>query len=317
MRSIELGPDATLGDAAAQLSQAHLVAEPWLFHMYALAMGAAPDLRHGTVLLRDSMRPRELLQRIASGYGQTAVKVTLPEGYTRFEVAERLAAWNVVGRDAFLAVSSDPAVLASLGIDGPTAEGYLYPDTYEFLDQSDAEQVLRRLVRTGQQRLDALFADPARPVQLPTELGLDRHQIIILASVVEKEAAVTDEQPLIAGVFLNRLRDPDFKPKRLQADPTVAYGCLLQPTLDSCRSFDGRRVTRRMTSDANNLYNTYRIEGLPPGPIANPGLSAVAAVLFPAEHDYLYFVARGGGRHRFSATLSEHNGAVDALRRLQ
>jgi UPF0755 protein len=115
---------------------------------------------------------------------------------------------------------------------------------------------------------------------------------------------------VIAGVFLNRLRDPSFHPKRLQADPTVAYGCLLQPELVSCLGFDGKRVTRSMTADPQNLYNTYRIEGLPPSPIANPGLSALRAVLHPAEHGYFYFVARGDGHHSFSASLSEHNQAV-------
>ena len=135
--------------------------------------------------------------------------------------------------------------------------------------------------------------------------------MITLASIVEAEAAVAAELPVIAGVFLNRLRDPEFRPKRLQADPTVSYGCRLQPSLPSCAGFDGRRITRAMLAGADNPYNTYRHEGLPPGPVGNPGLAAVEAVLAPAEHDYLYFVARGGGRHAFSATLEEHNRAVE------
>lgn len=317
VRSLEVAPHASLSEVADQLARAELVRRPWLFQLYAFAMGASRRLRSGTILLRDSMGPRELLQRLATGYGQTVLKITLPEGYTRFDVADRLSAWNVVSRDDFLSVSENPVVLSQLGVPGSTAEGYLFPDTYQFLDESDPTQVLERLVRTGQRRLDALVADPAGGVTLPTDLGLDRHDVIILASVVEKEAAVPEEQAVIAGVFLNRLRDPAFKPKRLQADPTVAYGCRVQPELESCQGFDGRRVTRRMTSDANNSYNTYRIEGLPPGPIANPGLAAIRAVLFPAQHDYLYFVSQGGGRHRFSSNLEEHNGAVDALRRLQ
>ena len=128
---------------------------------------------------------------------------------------------------------------------------------------------------------------------------------------MEKEARVPSEQPLIAGVFLNRLRDPAFKPKRLQADPTVAYGCVVQPNLPSCAQFDGRRVTRTMTGDPNNPYNTYRHAGLPPGPIANPGLGALRAVLAPAVHDYLYFVASGAGAHAFSRTLADHNEASE------
>ena len=109
-------------------------------------------------------------------------------------------------------------------------------------------------------------------------------------------------------MFSNRLFDPDFTPRRLQADPTVAYGCLVAPdTTPSCRDFDGRHVTPAMVRDPDNPYSTYKHEGLPPGPICNPGLSALLAVLSPAQHDYFYFVAKGGGRHAFSHSLHEHN----------
>jgi UPF0755 protein len=157
-----------------------------------------------------------------------------------------------------------------------------------------------------------LASEPEARDRLSRELGFGLREIVILASIVEKEAHVPEELPIIAGVFLNRLRDPHFRPKRLQADPTVAYGCLLQPALPSCAGFDGKRVTRIMTADPQNPYNTYRIEGLPPAPIANPGISALKAVLHPSEHGYLYFVARGDGRHTFSANLDAHNLATAA-----
>jgi UPF0755 protein len=123
---------------------------------------------------------------------------------------------------------------------------------------------------------------------------------------------VPEERPVIAGVFLNRLRDPKWKPRRLQADPTVAYGCAVLPSMPACQGFDGRRITRAMLLDASNPYNTYRLDGLPPGPIANPGLSSLRAVLVPAHHEYYYFVAVGGGRHRFSRSLEEHHLATDS-----
>jgi UPF0755 protein len=122
---------------------------------------------------------------------------------------------------------------------------------------------------------------------------------------------VAEERPTIAGVFMNRLTSPDFRPHRLQADPTVAYGCLVaRDRIPSCAGFDGKRITPAMVRDPDNPYSTYRIEGLPPGPISNPGLSALEAALAPAQHEYFYFVTHGGGRHHFTRTLEEHNQRV-------
>jgi UPF0755 protein len=134
--------------------------------------------------------------------------------------------------------------------------------------------------------------------------------VVVLASIIEKEAARSDEKPLIASVFLNRLLDPTFRPLRmLQSDPTASYGCLVQePAPETCSA---GRPTPAMLRDATNLYNTYRHPGLPPGPISSPGEAAIRAVLSPAKTDYLYFVAQGGGRHRFSRTFSEHRGAIE------
>jgi UPF0755 protein len=113
---------------------------------------------------------------------------------------------------------------------------------------------------------------------------------------------------VIAGVFFNRLFDPSFRPKRLQADPTVAYGCLVaSERVPSCREFDGRHITPAMVRDPENPYSTYRHDGLPPGPICNPGLSSIRAALHPQPHSYFYFVAKGAGRHAFAASLDQHN----------
>src|SRR5262249_6208505 len=131
-----------------------------------------------------------------------------------------------------------------------------------------------------------------------------------LASVVEKEAARSDELPIIASVFFNRLNDPDFQPLRmLQSDPTAGYGCVALPSIESCKGFTGR-VTPAILRDPGNPYNTYRHPGLPPGLIPNPGLAAIEAVLVPAKTDYLFFVAQGDGRHAFSRTLGEHEAAI-------
>jgi UPF0755 protein len=300
--ALELAPNITLDALAKQLRRTGLIAEPRIFALYARVLGAEKRLRSGHILVTSYMTIRQLLQRTATGYGTTPLRITIPEGFSRFEVAARLGEWNVCDAAEFLRITAN---------DPEQGEGYLFPDTYWLRDEMPSSQVIRKLTDNAQRRMQRVFAeDPAALAALQHDFGFGPREIVILASIVEKEAHVRSEQPLIAGVFLNRLRDPNFHPKRLQADPTVAYGCLLQPELASCLGFDGKRVTRTMTSDPLNPYNTYRVDGLPPTPIANPGLSALRAVLHPAEHGYFYFVARGDGHHSFSASLSEHNQAV-------
>lgn len=300
--ALQLENNGTLDMLASELHRHALIDQPRIFALYARVMGAHKRLRSGRVLVTSQMTIRQLLQRTATGYGATPIRITIPEGYTRFDVAARLAEWNICNADDFLQAT---------GPQTTTGEGYLFPDTYWLNDEQPASQVVRKLADNAQRRMQRLFAEEAAALEaLQRDLDFGPREVVILASIVEKEAHVQSEQPVIAGVFLNRLRDPHFRPKRLQADPTVAYGCIVQPELESCQSFDGKRVTRAMILDPLNVYNTYRIEGLPPGPIANPGLAALRAVLHPAQHGYFYFVARGDGRHTFSANLGDHNQAV-------
>ena len=305
-----------LAAVSERLFRAGLLAQPRMFNLYLHLLGASNRLRQGTVMLRDNMTPRQLLQRIATGYGSTVIRVTIPEGFDRFDISQRLAQWDIVDGRAFLAATKDAKLLSSLGISAASAEGYLFPDTYQLQDQSEPRVVLEKLVRTAQSRVHKLVSNQAAPAWLQP-LNFDERDILTLASIVEKEAAAPAEQPIIAGVFINRLLDPDFSPRRLQADPTVAYGCRETPELSSCADFDGKHVLPSMLRDPSNVYNTYRHDGLPPGPICNPGLAAIRAVLSPARHHYFYFVAAGQGRHRFSETLMDHNQAIDTLRKLQ
>jgi UPF0755 protein len=258
------------------------------------------------------MTPAQVLQRIAYGFGAASLRVVLPEGYSRYDIGERLARFGICGASAFIEATEDAALLAELGVAGPSAEGYLFPDTYSLREGSDPRNVVRRLVERGREQTQQLFAESSAALAELNALGIDAHDVVTLASIVEKEAGVAEERPIIAGVFLNRLKDPKFTPKRLQADPTVIYGCRAQPSLVSCNAFDPKKpkLTRAMLADGDNRYNTYRLEGLPPGPISNPGRAALRAVLAATRHDYLYFVAKGGGRHAFSATLDAHNAAV-------
>jgi UPF0755 protein len=148
--------------------------------------------------------------------------------------------------------------------------------------------------------------------ELDQRYGWSERDTIALASIVEKEAQIAEERRLIAGVFFNRLDDPEFRPRfRLQSDPPAGYGCLKLPDLDSCRRFNGR-ILPEMLRDEKNPYNTYKRAGLPPGPIANPGASSIEAVLDPATTEYLFFYSAGGGRHTFTKTLTEHEAAIGA-----
>lgn len=319
---LTLEPGVSVRTISYRLAGQGALAEPAVFELYArmrlagargLGAGEIRRLRTGTIALYDDMTPSQLLQRVAYGFGAASLRVMLPEGYTRYDIAERLERFGICGASAFITATEDAALLAELGIAGPSAEGYLFPDTYALREGSEPSNVVRRLVEHGRARTAKLFADHAASLALlQSEAGLDAHEVVTLASIVEKEAGVADERPVIAGVFLNRLKDPKFLPKRLQADPTVIYGCRAQPSLGSCAGFDAKkpRITRAMLADGNNRYNTYRLDGLPPGPIANPGKAALTAVLAATQHDYLYFVAKGGGRHTFSATLDAHNTAV-------
>jgi UPF0755 protein len=313
---VDLVPGASLHSVARQLVQVGAIDRADFFAWHARLRGAQPRLRQGSVLLYDNMTPREVLQRLARGYGLAQLRIVVPEGVTRFDIAARLARWGVCSQQAFIAASEDAALLRELDISSESAEGLLFPDTYLLREEMDARAVVRRFVANARRRISDLFLEHQPQLErLQSELRWGPAEIVTLASIVEKEARVPHEQPMIAGVFLNRLRDPDFRPKRLQADPTVAYGCLIeQALLASCGAFDGLHVTRGMLGDRLNPYNTYRIEGLPPGPIANPGLSAMLAVLEPVEHRYFYFVAKGGGLHHFSETLQDHRTAVEQQR---
>lgn len=236
------------------------------------------------------------------------VEVTLPEGLTVFQVAERLDRAEICPRAAFLQVATDPVVLQDLGIQAPSAEGYLFPAKYEFSREMRAELVLARLVREAKKRW-ARFPVSSSP--LPFVRALSEYELITLASIVEKETAVPAERPRVAQVFLNRLMQPEGETRgRLQSDPTAVYGCFVLPEeIPSCQQFTGG-VTPELLRDAQNPYNTYRLVGLPPGPIATPGEASVRAVLQPAGGDELYFFSDGAGRHTFSKTYEEHLQAI-------
>jgi UPF0755 protein len=286
-RIVIIPEGATLRQVAAGLQDKAIIRSRPAFLLLARLKKKGRSIKAGEYALSASMSPVDILKILSEGRVITHA-VTIPEGYSREQIADLLAQKDLVKRGEFLSLTAGPQTLKLLGVSAPTLEGYLYPDTYRLSRGLTAATVVQILVRR--------FWEIITPLQERIDqLDMSLHDIVTLASIVEKETALAAERPLIASVFLNRLQ----RGMRLQSDPTVIYGL---------QNFDGNLTRRHL--QAKTPYNTYVIGGLPPGPIANPGREAIEAVLFPAETDYLYFVSRNDGSHEFSETLREHNRAV-------
>jgi UPF0755 protein len=298
--------------AAERLQAAGLIDSARLFELYLALFKSADAFEAGPHLLNDTLSPREIVQRLARLNSRESQRVTLIEGWHYLAAAERLEELEVCSRQDFVTAVRDPRLLQELTIRGESAEGYLFPATYSLKVDSEPAALVRRFVAEARKRIIKVDASKGDALErLADERGWGEHEVLTLAAMVEKEASHDAERPLIASVFLNRLSDPEFRPLRmLQSDPTAAYGCVVEPrAAPSCKDFSGR-VLPAMLRDSDNRYNTYRHAGLPPGPISNPGEASIAAVLAPADTEYLYFVATGGGRHTFSRSFDDHRKAI-------
>lgn len=273
---------------ARELQQAGVIRSSLHLRLVARLRGQDRKMQAGDYRISRAMLPAQILEKLACGQTD-ACKFTLPEGYSIYQAAELLQKQGVFDRTAFLAACTDQSLLRELGISSRTVEGHLFPGTYQVGFQMNEAGLVTEMVREFRSRTEKL-----RP--LFNAAGMRLGQAVTLASIVEREAVSSEEKPLIASVFLNRLRIG----MPLQSDPTAIYGI---------RVFGGT-VTKQDLQHASP-YNTYKIKGLPPGPIGNPGLDALQAVLQPAKTDYLYFVARKDGTHQFSRTLAEHNQGVN------
>ncbi len=263
----------------------------------------ADEVRAGQFHLEGPMDLGELAELLKKGGRAEDVVLTLPEGLNIFEVADRIESAGLDSRQAALEVLQSPERFEVVPDESPSLEGYLYPETYRFSEDAGAEAVIGRLVQEWERRSDVLHAHPERLEEVYEALGLDVHGLVILASLIEKEATLTSEMAKISRVFHNRLH----RGMQLQTDPTCVYG------EDSYRE----RPSPQNCRDPLNAYSTYVIDGLPPGPIANPSERALEAALFPSdqpEHaDYLYFVAKrdGTGGHHFTTNYRDHRQAID------
>ena len=283
---------ASFGQATDSLAGAGLVGYPKIFRIYGRVTGGDRNIKPGTYLLKHGTPWSDIISALNGGHGLVNT-VTVPEGYTITQITPLLAKTLRVPADSVTAAMSDTALLARLDVPNKTLEGYLFPDTYAFPVGTTARQAVREMVYSFERRWRPDWDSSA------ADLKINRNDLVTMASIVEKEARVPEERPVIAAVYYNRLK----RGMLLQADPTVQYAL-------------GHHVGRVLYKDLmiDSPYNTYVHKGLPPGPVASPGVASLVAAANPANVPYLYFVASRDGHHEFRMTLEEHTDAVREVR---
>lgn len=289
---------STFSSAAQQLETNGLIKSKRAFYCLAWYKNATTRIQAGEYELSPAQTPIEILDYLVQGKNRRYM-VTIPEGYNLFQVNDLLENAKLTSGDSFLKVAKDRNILRNLGIKADSAEGYVYPDTYQLTRGATEREMLRTFVNRFREVWNSEGFS-----RRTEELGVQIHDIVTLASIVEKEAMQSREMPLIACVFWNRLK----KNMPLQADPTVYYGILVE-TKTKKRRLRWKDLRKRTP------YNTYVNRGLPKGPISNPGKESIRATLYPSKKDYFYFVSKNNGTHYFSRTLAEHNRAVNQYQR--
>jgi UPF0755 protein len=294
---VHIPPGASFSAVTDSLATRDIIGNPAFFKMYARIKSATGSVKPGTYAFRRGTAWSEILDNLASGSVLTA-RIVIPEAWDLRGIAPRIATAFDLDEDSVMIAVTDTATARRLGTPGPTLEGYLYPATYTFPLAAPLDTVLARMVTS-----DRRVWTPERRARADS-LGLSEREVVTLASIVEKEARVRDEMPTISAVYHNRLR----RGQRLEADPTVQY---------ALGEHQQRLLYSHIDSVAGNPYNTYRHAGLPPGPIASPSALGIDAALYPADVNYLFFVARPDGSHIFTRTFAEHTRARAQVRRLQ
>jgi peptidoglycan lytic transglycosylase G len=291
-RMVEIPPQQGVLAIAGRLRDAQVISSVEAFVALGVARGTVRSLRAGEYDFPPGTTTLGALRMLESGKVRLH-PVLHPEGATVAELARAIERQGLARAEDVTRAAGDAAFLRSIGIEGASLEGYVFPDTYHFTRGLTAEQMLARTVHRLRAKLTPEIQARAQA------RGLDVHGLLTLASIIEREAVVHDERRLISAVFWNRLQ----LGMALQADPTVQYAVGKE-----------RRALTRADLASEHPYNTYVHPGLPPGPIASPGLSSIEAALDPAPVNYLYFVAKDDHRHTFSTTVAEHNVAVARYR---
>ena len=288
---ISIKKGTPLKKVSEMLEQEGIIKNRRFFVFLTTILGKKAKVKAGEYEFHTQMLPLEVFDALVKGQVKRHL-VTIPEGYTLSQIAQLLADLNLVEKKAFLERASSPAFIDALGLSqfaGPTLEGYLFPDTYHLVRETGPEEVIRMMVH----RFKKVFGSDMSGVA--SEVGFSEREAVILASIIEKETSLSEEKPLVSAVFRNRLR----KKIPLQSDPTVIYGI---------KNFNGNLTKEDLLRPTP--YNTYRIAGLPPTPICNPGKDSLLAAVHPAPVPYLYFVSKNDGSHHFSCDIEEHNQAV-------
>lgn len=291
---VTIPPGTPFTEVANILEQQHLLTHGWFFSLLGRVQQVDRKIIPGEYQVHAGLRTTELLAKLVKGdlYQHS---VTIPEGYTVNQIAMVLDQKGLAKKSDVLRLSRDKSFILSVDVQAPTLEGYLFPDTYRFAKFTPPESILRTFVNRFHEVVTPELRAQGR------SMGMNLQEVLTLASVIEKETGLARERPIVSGVFHNRLRQNI----PLQSDPTVIYAL--------SDSFDGN--IRKVDLSIDSPYNTYRVRGLPPGPIANPGLAAIQAAIHPTPSNFVYFVSRNDGSHVFSATLAEHNKAVDKYQR--
>jgi UPF0755 protein len=282
---------ASFQEVARVLEENGIVRDRRTFYLLARLEDSLSKVKAGEYEVHTKMTPREVLSKLVRGE-VIQYPITIPEGYNLFQVGDVLEQAKVCSKKTFLEKARDPLLMTSLGIEGDSFEGYLFPETYNFPKGYGEEIIIQQMVA----RFKTVYAPLAKRAE---EMGMSRKDVVTMASMVEKEAVDDQERRMISAVFHNRLH----RGMALQSDPTAIYGL---------RSRE--RITR-VDLQRKTPYNTYYVVGLPKGPICSPGLKSLYAVLYPADVNYLYFVSRNDRTHYFSTTLEEHNRAVAKYQR--
>ena len=290
-RHVTIPHGASLKKIAQTLEHEGLVPDWRLFAAYAVRKDVARRLQAGAYRLHTQMTMAELAEALMKGRSERLV--TIPEGFTLAQTAQRLAAaGSIGGAEQFLALGADPQMRRLAGAEGPSVEGFLFPDTYFFDSSEDAQAIMERMIRAFHQRLAECLTSPT--ICMGRSVSL--YEIVTLASMIQREARNAQEMPLIASVYYNRLAQG----MKLECDATVRYAL---GVWDRSLAYADLKV--------DSPYNTYRHPGLPPGPICNPGAEALSAAAHPAQSDYLFYVYRGDGGHEFTHTYGEHLAASE------
>lgn len=287
-RTIEIEKGASFRMIATELERQGIIRSAESFSLAARILNAYKAVKAGEYEFSTDLSQMEVLQMLVKGRVKKHM-ITVPEGYNIRDIGALLEREGLVKKADFIERAYDKGIAASLGVQGPTLEGYLFPDTYSFTKGLTPDEIIEKM--TGRFK-EVFFRDFEGQAH---DKGLSMKWVITLASIIEKETGAPEERGLISAVFHNRLK----KGIRLQSDPTVIY---------DIEAFDGNLKKRHLT--AKTPYNTYVKYGLPPGPIASPGRDSIRAAIMPAEGDYIYFVSKNDGTHYFSKTLKEHNIAV-------